>query len=92
MRAAMALLSGIALIVDTYVLFTIAWVWSVVFNPIFAWAASFQYGKAPVLDIGLMTPIPGIFYGLLLFLWFALVACLIYALAAEVDYGYGAGP
>jgi hypothetical protein len=91
MRIAMALLSGLALIVDTFVLFTLAWVWSVIFNPIFSWAASFQYSKAPVLDIGQLTPIPGIFYGLLIVLWIALVACLIYALTSDVDYGFGQG-
>ena len=37
-----------------------------------------------------MTPIPGIFYGLLIVLWIALVLALIYALASNVDYGYGA--
>ena len=90
MRAAMALIAGLALIVDTFVLFTLAWVWSVIFNPIFSWAASFAYSKKPVLDLGLMTPIPGIFYGLLIVLWIALVLALIYALASNVDYGYGA--
>jgi len=74
--SARMLMAGLALVVDT-VIIIISAIWSdMIFRPLYAATMGFQYGSKPPLDPGMTLVIPGIYFGMLLCMWFALLYCV----------------
>jgi hypothetical protein len=88
-RSAQMLLYGIGFVADTMILIVTV-VWSdPVWKGLFAAVNGMSYGRAPPLDMSIINVIPGIFYGMLAVMWFALLYCVIMAAINQVDYQYG---
>ena len=72
------MLAGIAWTVCTFTIIVSA-IWGVaVFKPLLQWYYSVPYVKPPPLDPGMVTWIPSLYYAVLLGMWFALLAALIF--------------
>ncbi len=81
--------AGIALIIDTFLLIWSAFIGDKVFEPIYAWYFSFEYGTNPPIDPGIITWVPSIFFGMLICMWFGLVFALYWMSLNRVVYPYG---
>ena len=87
--SAKMLLLGIGFVGNTLLLI-ITVIWS---DPL--WHGLFQavhgmyYSSKPVIDPGILVVIPGIFYGMLAVMWFAMLYCLVTAPASDISYPYG---
>ena len=89
--AAQMQLAGLAFITDTVVLIISA-VWgAAVWKPLLTWYFSFNYGKQPPLDPGIIWWVPPVYFGMLIAMWFGLLAALIWMSIHQVDYEYGPG-
>jgi len=83
------MLAGIAFTVDTFVLVVSAIWGSAVFKPLLSWYYSVPYAKPPPLDPGMVTIIPPLYFSLLLVIWFALLAAIVYMVMNRQVYPYG---
>jgi len=83
------LLAGLAFITDTVVLLISAIWGSAVFKPLLTWYYSFNYTSAPPLDPGIIWWVFPVYYGMLIAMWFALLASLYLMSIQRVDYPYG---
>jgi hypothetical protein len=85
------LLTGIAFLVNTVVLVISA----VFFDPVWSGLTyaiyGIKYSKAPVIDPGITVFIPGLYFGMLLCMWFALLYCVYMESIRREDYPYGGG-
>ena len=86
------LMAGIAFVVDTFVLIYSAVVGDKIFQPIFKWYYAFNYGDIPPpIDPGLVTWIPRVYFGMLIFMWFALLLAMAWMTMNRTTYGYYGG-
>ena len=79
--------AGIAFVVDTVLLIYFSFIVDKVFQPIVRWAYAFQYSKEPPFDQGIMTWIFPSFYGMLVLMWFALLAGMYLISINRATYG-----
>ena len=87
--AAKMLLAGLCLLIDTVVIMIMIIVGDQVFKPITQWALSFQYGKTPPIDPGMINWAFPVFFGVCIAIWFALLYS-VYAMAiSDIAYPYG---
>lgn len=87
--SAQMLAAGIALVSDTFVLIYSAMIGSKIFDPLLHWYYSVPYSSAPPLDPGMITWIFPVYYGMLLCIWFALLAMVYLMSINRVEYPYG---
>jgi hypothetical protein len=80
---------GIAFVVNTVLLAYFAYVGDKVFQPILKWYYSFQYPSAPPFDPGLITWCYGIFFVMLIAMWFGLLFAFYQVAISKATYGYG---
>ena len=88
--SAQMLLAGIAFIVDTVVLIVSAIFGDAVFKPLLIWYYSFQYSSPPVIDPGIVTWMPVIYFGMLIIIWFTLLLSMYLMVVRDVTYPGGA--
>ena len=84
------LLAGIAYVLCTFTLIWCAFIGDRVFQPIMKWYYSFQYQSPPVIDPGIVTWMPVIYFGMLIIIWFALLLSLYLMVVRDVTYPGGA--
>ena len=87
--SAKMLLYGVGFVMDTMLL-VITVIWSdPMWRGLFAAVNGMYYSQKPAFDTGILVVIPGIFYGMLAVIWFAMLYCLLTAPVNDVTYPYG---
>ena len=80
--------AGIAFIANTVVLIYAAFIGDQTFQPIVRWVYSFQYGREPPFDPGMLTWVFPLFFMMLIGMWFALLFSLYYMSISKSVQGY----
>jgi hypothetical protein len=81
------LLGGIAFFVCTFTI-AVSAIWGgAIWVPIMVWYYSVPYSKAPPIDPGIVTWIPSLYFAVLVAIWFALLAALVYMVMNRREYG-----
>jgi ABC-type multidrug transport system permease subunit len=82
---------GIGVVLDIFILIVFAYVGDKVFNPLEHWLYSFTYTSAPLLDPGLISWVPSMFFGVLIGCFFALFFVMYLVAVSEQTNQYGPG-
>jgi hypothetical protein len=64
---------GIGIVMDILLLIYSAYIGDKIFQPIFHWVYSFKYTSTPIIDPGILTWIPAVYFGMLIAMLIAMI-------------------
>lgn len=82
---------GVGVVLDIFVLIVLAYAGDKVFQPLEHWLYSFQYKSAPLLDPGLISWVPSVFFAMLIGCLIALFFVMYLVAVSEQVNQYGPG-
>ena len=81
---------GIGAVMDILLLIYSAFIGDKIFQPIFHWVYSFKYTSTPVIDPGIISWIPAMYFGMLIGILFAIVFVMFLISVSDQTNQYGA--
>jgi hypothetical protein len=64
---------GVGIVMDILLLIYSAYLGDKIFQPIFHWVYSFKYSSTPVIDPGILTWVPAVYFGMLIGMLVAMI-------------------
>ena len=80
---------GIGVVMDILLLIYSAYIGDKIFQPIFKWVFSFKYSSAPIIDPGILTWIPAVYFGMLIAMLIAMIFTMFLIAVSEQTNQYG---
>lgn len=80
---------GIGAVMDILLLIYSAFIGDKIFQPIFHWVYSFKYTSTPVIDPGIISWIPAMYFGMLIGILFAIVFVMFLISVSDQTNQYG---
>jgi len=80
---------GVGIVMDILLLIYSAYIGDKIFQPIYHWVLSFKYTSTPVIDPGIITWIPAMYFGMLIGMLGAMIFVLFLISVSDQTNQYG---